>query len=66
MNPDLSGSRSVILAMDKSMMDMMASQGEAGGNHKILSPIFRVSSRTSRELLSNRTLIRQAQKKESR
>jgi len=30
-NPDLSGSRSVILAMDKSMMDMMASQGEAGG-----------------------------------
>ena len=29
-NPDLSGSRSVILAMDKSMMDMMASQGEGG------------------------------------
>ena len=28
-NPDLSGYRSVILAMDKSMMDMMASEGEA-------------------------------------
>ena len=31
-NPDLSGSRSVILAMDKGMMDMMASQGETGSD----------------------------------